>query len=71
MVEDANRTNWTAEEREWAERHINADDIFDRMSEAECNKWLTKWRVEEWKKQQPKKEQNLAQYMYEVAGTLD
>lgn len=71
MVEDANRTNWTEWERAWAEKHINADDVFDRMSEEQCNKYLTKRRVEEWKKQQPKKEQNLAQYMYEVAGTLD
>lgn len=71
MVEDANRTNWTEWEKAWAEKHINADDVFDRMSEEQCNKYLTKRRVEEWKKQQPKKEQNLAQYMYEVAGTLD
>lgn len=67
LLQQANRSNWTEEERAWAEARINAEDALDRLTEAECNDFLSRQRGYE----EPKKELSLAQYMYEVAGTLD
>ena len=67
LLRQANRSNWTEEEKAWAEAHINAKDPLDRLTEAECNDFLSRKRGYK----EPKKELTLAQYMYEVAGTLD
>lgn len=71
MVEEANRSNWTEWERAWAEEHINTTDFLQKMSEEDCNEWLTARRKRAAKEKQPKEEMTLVQYMYEVAGTLD